>query len=51
MSKEMALSRDQAEAFYADHKDSEFFESLVDNMTRCVTLSKSLNHKCIKQSK
>lgn len=33
MSKEMALSRDQAEAFYADHKDSEFFESLVDNMT------------------
>ncbi|PFX23757.1 Thioredoxin domain-containing protein 3-like [Stylophora pistillata] len=33
MSKEITLSRDQAEAFYADHKDSDFFESLVDNMT------------------
>lgn len=36
MSKEITLSRDQAEAFYADHKDSDFFEPLVDNMTRYV---------------
>ncbi|XP_068752060.1 thioredoxin domain-containing protein 3 homolog isoform X3 [Montipora capricornis] len=33
MSKEMTLSREQAEAFYAEHKDAEFFETLVTNMS------------------
>ncbi|KAJ7372866.1 Thioredoxin domain-containing protein 3 [Desmophyllum pertusum] len=32
MSKEITLSRDQAEAFYSEHKDSDFFETLVTNM-------------------
>jgi len=33
MSKEMTLSREQAEEFYTEHKDAEFFETLVTNMT------------------
>ncbi|XP_078344639.1 thioredoxin domain-containing protein 3 homolog isoform X2 [Oculina patagonica] len=33
MSKEITFSRDQAEAFYAEHKDADFFETLVTNMT------------------
>ena len=36
MSKEITLSREQAEAFYAEHKDSDFFETLVENMSRFV---------------
>ena len=36
MSKEITLSRDQAEAFYSEHKDSDFFETLVTNMARFV---------------
>ena len=36
MSKEMTLSKEQAEEFYAEHKDAEFFETLVTNMTRFV---------------
>ena len=36
MSKEMTLSREQAEEFYTEHKDAEFFETLVTNMTRFV---------------
>ena len=36
MSKEINLSREQAESFYAEHKDSDFFETLVTNMTRFV---------------
>ena len=38
MSKEMTLSREQAEAFYAEHKDAEFFETLVTNMSRFVLM-------------
>ena len=38
MSKEITLSREQAEAFYAEHKDTDFFETLVTNMTRFVAL-------------
>lgn len=36
MSKEMTLSREQAEHFYEEHKGSDFFETLVTNMTRFV---------------
>lgn len=36
MSKEMMLSREQAETFYEEHKGSDFFETLVTNMTRFV---------------
>ena len=36
MSKEITLSREQAGAFYAEHKGSDFFETLVENMTRFV---------------
>ena len=36
MSKEMMLSREQAETFYEEHKGSDFFETLVINMTRFV---------------
>ena len=36
MSKEITLSREQAEAFYAEHKGSDFFETLVENMSRFV---------------
>lgn len=36
MSKEITLSREQAEVFYAEHKDSDFFETLVENMSRFV---------------
>ena len=39
MSKEITLSREQAEAFYAEHKGSDFFETLVENMTRFVEAS------------
>lgn len=38
MSKEMTLSREQAEEFYVEHKDAEFFETLVTNMTRFVLM-------------
>ncbi|KAK2560505.1 Thioredoxin domain-containing protein 3-like protein [Acropora cervicornis] len=31
--KQMTLSREQAEEFYTEHKDAEFFETLVTNMT------------------
>jgi nucleoside diphosphate kinase len=36
MSKEMQLTREQAEDFYAEHKDQEFFETLVNNMIRYI---------------
>ena len=36
MSKEMMLSREQAETFYEEHRGSDFFETLVTNMTRFV---------------
>ena len=34
MAKELTLSREEAEDFYAEHKDKDFFESLVSNMCR-----------------
>ena len=34
MSKEMYLSREQAQEFYEEHKDQDYFDSLVNNMTR-----------------
>ena len=36
MSKEMYLSREQAEDFYEEHKGEHYFESLINNMTRFV---------------
>eukprot|EP00794_Sanderia_malayensis_P017266 gene17266-18990_t len=33
MSKEMQLTREQAEEFYAEHKGEDYFESLINNMT------------------
>jgi len=33
MSKEMYLSREQAEEFYEEHKGEHYFESLINNMT------------------
>lgn len=33
LQKELTLTREQAMAFYAEHKDEPFFEMLVDNMT------------------
>ena len=36
MSKEMQLSREQAEEFYEDHKGKDYFDSLINNMTRYV---------------
>ncbi|XP_032239507.2 thioredoxin domain-containing protein 3 homolog isoform X3 [Nematostella vectensis] len=33
MSKEMHLTREQAEEFYSEHKDQEFFDTLVTNMS------------------
>ena len=36
MTKEMHLSREQAEEFYSEHKDKDFFESLMTHMSRCV---------------
>ena len=39
MEKEVTLSREQAEEFYSDHKGQDYFESLVNTMTRCVSLS------------
>ena len=36
MSKEFTLTKEQAEEFYAEHKESEFFETLVTNMSRFV---------------
>lgn len=47
MSKEMTLSRDQAEAFYAEHKDADFFETLVTNMTRFVKTVHRAKHSLI----
>lgn len=34
--KETVLSREIAEEFYADHKDKEFYNDLVEHMTRLV---------------
>ena len=34
MAKEVALTREEAEDFYAEHKGKDFFESLVQNMCR-----------------
>ena len=39
MSKEITLSKEQAEEFYAEHKGTEFFETLVTNMTRFVLIT------------
>ena len=36
MTKEMHLSREQAEEFYSEHRDKDFFESLMTHMSRCV---------------
>ena len=36
MTKEMELTKEQAEEFYSEHKDKEFFESLTTHMSRCV---------------
>ena len=36
MSKEMHLTKEQAEEFYSEHKDKDFFESLTTHMSRCV---------------
>ena len=36
MSKEMYLTKEQAEEFYSEHKDKNFFESLTTHMSRCV---------------
>ncbi|XP_063724854.1 thioredoxin domain-containing protein 6-like isoform X3 [Symsagittifera roscoffensis] len=33
LQKELHLTREQAEGFYAEHKDEPFFQMLVDNMT------------------
>lgn len=38
MSKEMHLTKEQAEEFYSEHKDKDFFESLTTHMSRCVCL-------------
>ena len=34
MQKEVQLTREQAEEFYEEHKDKDYFESLITNMTR-----------------
>ena len=36
MTKEMELTKEQAEEFYSEHKDKDFFESLTTHMSRCV---------------
>ena len=33
MQKEVQLTREQAEAFYEQHKEEDYFESLITNMT------------------
>ena len=37
--KETTLSRDVAEEFYADHKDKDYYNELVDHMTRFVAIT------------
>ena len=44
MSKEMYLSKEQAEEFYEEHRGKDYFESLVNNMTRFVL---SLPYTCL----
>lgn len=39
MSKEMHLTREQAEDFYSEHKDTEYFDTLVSNMIRYNVIS------------
>jgi len=34
--KELTLTKEQAEVFYKEHKDKEFFESLTTHMSRLV---------------
>ena len=34
LSKEIQLSRDQAESFYQEHKEQPYFEELITKMTR-----------------
>ena len=34
MQKEVQLTREQAEEFYIDHKDKDYFENLISTMTR-----------------
>ncbi len=34
MAKEVTLTREEAEDFYAEHRGKDFFESLVQNMCR-----------------
>ena len=42
MTKEMELTKEQAEEFYSEHKDKDFFESLTTHMSRCVC-----THVCV----
>lgn len=45
MQKEVELSQEQAEAFYSEHKDEEFFEALVKTMTSGPVLALCLAHE------
>ena len=43
MSKEIQLSKEQAEEFYKEHKDEEYFEELTTNMSRSASFN-AQNH-------
>ena len=36
MTKEVELSKEEAEEFYSEHKDEEYFDSLTSHMSRLV---------------
>ena len=42
MQKEVVLSREQAEEFYKEHKEQEYFEELITRMTRLVNIKNNL---------
>lgn len=44
MSKEMHLTKEQAEEFYSEHKDTEYFEQLVNNMIRYKIITWGILH-------
>ncbi|XP_065655285.1 thioredoxin domain-containing protein 6 isoform X7 [Hydra vulgaris] len=45
MQKEIEFKRDQAEQFYFNHKDKEYFQNLIDTMTSGPSLALCLTHE------
>lgn len=44
--KELVLTKEQAEEFYKEHEDKEYFDSLTNHMSRYACVPLSIPHTC-----